>query len=255
MATRQLQGATQDTSIKDTILNFQASYLKAMHAADQAAGRRLVDVLDMHWYPEAQDSNGVRITDGTTAASAMARVQAPRSLWDPTYVEKSWITQDSLPFQPAMTPAKFKGDAIQLLPREQAIVNEYDPGAKISISEYNYGGGSDISGAIAEADVLGIFGQQGVFSANEWPLQSSEPYIAAGMNMFRNYDGANSTFGDTSISAIHRRCRRQLDLCQHRFGPSGRHHARGHQQERQLDRFGDQSKGAAAAWRSRVSIG
>ena len=196
-----LQGATQDTSIKDTILNFQASYLKAMHAADQAAGRRLVDVLDMHWYPEAQDSNGVRITDGTTAASATARVQAPRSLWDPTYVEKSWITQDSLPFQPAMTPAQFKGDAIQLLPREQAIVNEYDLGAKISISEYNYGGGSDISGAIAEADVLGIFGQQGVFSANEWPLQSSEPYIAAGMNMFRNYDGANSTFGDTSISA------------------------------------------------------
>ncbi len=197
-----LQGATQDPSINDTILNFQASYLKAMHAADQTAGHKLVDVLDMHWYPEALGTNGVRITENdNTAATVAARLQAPRSLWDPTYVENSWITQDSLPYQPAGTPAKFKGDAIQLLPREQAIVNEYDPGTKISISEYDYGGATDISGGIAEADVLGIFGQQNVFSANEWPLQSSEPFIAGGMNMFRNYDGANSTFGDTSISA------------------------------------------------------
>ena len=197
-----LQGATQDPSINDTILNFQASYLKAMHAADQTAGHKLVDVLDMHWYPEALGTNGVRITENdNTAATVAARLQAPRSLWDPTYVENSWITQDSLPYQPANTPAKFKGDAIQLLPREQAIINEYDPGTKISISEYDYGGATDISGGIAEADVLGIFGQQNVFSANEWPLQSSEPFIAGGMNMFRNYDGANSTFGDTSISA------------------------------------------------------
>jgi hypothetical protein len=205
-----LQGAAQDSSITDTILNFQASFLKAMHNADSAAGRRLVDVLDMHWYPEAKGSNGVRITDNdNTAATVAARVQAPRSLWDPSYTyntdptkgENSWITHDSLPFQPAQTPAQFKTTAIQLLPREMALVNEYDPGMKLSISEYNYGGANHISGGIAEADALGIFGQQGLFSANEWPLQSSEPFIAGGMNMFRNYDGANSTFGDTSIAA------------------------------------------------------
>jgi hypothetical protein len=151
----------------------------------------------------------VRIIDGTGAAAALAREQAPRSLWDPTYTyntdptkgENSWITHDSLPGNPPGTPAQFKNTAIQLIPREMSIINEYDPGIKMSISEYNYGGGTDISGAIAEADVLGIFGKQGIFSANEWPMQGSEPYIAGGMNMFRNYDGANSTFGDTSISA------------------------------------------------------
>src|SRR5204863_9861547 len=82
-----------------------------------------------------------------------------------------------------------------------ALASEYDPGVKLSISEYNYGGAGHISGGIAEADVLGVFGQQDLFAANEWPLQGSEPFIAGGMNMFRNYDGANSTFGDTSISA------------------------------------------------------
>ena len=197
-----LQNGPNDSSINDTILNFQASYLKAMHAADQAAGKRLVDVLDMHWYPEALGTNGVRISGtDTSAATDAARIQAPRSLWDPTYVENSWITQDSLPYQPAGTPAQFKNDAIQLLPREEAIINEYDPGMKLSLSEYNYGGGTDISGAIAEADVLGILGQQGVYSANEWPNSGGEPFIGAGLNMYRNYDGSGSTFGDTSISA------------------------------------------------------
>jgi hypothetical protein len=72
------------------------------------------------------------------------------------------------------------------LPAEQALLNEYDPGTKISISEYNYGGPNDIFGAIAEADALGIFGQQGVFSANEWPLQASELFTAGEINMYRN---------------------------------------------------------------------
>ena len=71
---------------------------------------------------------------------------------------------------------------------------------KISIGEYNYGGDDDISGGIAEADVLGVFGSQGVFSAALWPLNGNEPYIAGGMAMFRNYDGKGSTFGDISVS-------------------------------------------------------
>src|SRR5262249_28567647 len=132
----------------DSILNFQASYLKSMHAADQAAGHRLVDVLDMHWYPEAtgmDGSNSVRITgDDTSAGVNAARVQAARSLWDSTYVESSWITQYSTPYQPSGTPAQLNTTAIQLLPREQAIVNEYDPGMKISVSEYEYGAGNNI---------------------------------------------------------------------------------------------------------------
>ncbi len=165
-----LQGQSNDPSISDTILNFQASYLKSMNAAGQAAGKRILDVLDMHWYPEAQGTNGVRITSGTdnTAATVAARLQAARSLWDSSYVENSWITSSSLPFQPSGTPAALKNNAIQLLNREQAIINEYYPGTKIGISEYEYGGGSNISGGVAEADVLGVFGQKGVFAANWW---------------------------------------------------------------------------------------
>jgi autotransporter-associated beta strand protein len=174
--------------------DFITYYLQQMAAAQQAYGKRLLDVLDVHWYPEVY-VNGVRITDTTSdqrnsAAMVAARLQAPRSLWDPTYNENSWITQ---PW--------FTNGPVKLLPTLQGKIDANYAGTKISISEYNYGGGDHISGAIAEADVLGIFGRQGVFSANEWPLSGNEPYIAAGFQMFRNYDGKNGTFGDTSVSA------------------------------------------------------
>jgi hypothetical protein len=150
-------------------------YLQQMQQASAAAGQRLLDVLDVHFYT-------------STPNDAADIVQAPRSLWDPTYMENSWIAQ-SVP------------GAIELLPRLQADVNQYDPGTKLSISEYNYGGGDQIAGAIAQADALGIFGEQGLYAAMEWQLATNESYIAAGFNMFRDFDGKDSTFGDTSVMA------------------------------------------------------
>jgi len=200
-----LQGATDapDSSITNTILNFQASYLKQMHAADVAAGKRLVDVLDLHWYPEAQGTNGVRIINNdTSAATVAARVQAPRSLFDPSYIESSWITRDSLPYQPASTPPPLNTNAIQLIPREQSLVNQYDPGMKLAISEYQFGAGDSISGGVAQADALGIFGQQGLFAANWWPDGTAASYVKAAFKMFLNYDGNGSKFGGNSIQAI-----------------------------------------------------
>jgi autotransporter-associated beta strand protein len=192
-----LQGAPDSSADGD----FLTYYLNAMAKASSSAGIRLVDALDLHWYPEATGA-GIRITTadagysgGTLAALQSARIQAPRSLWDATYVENSWIT------------SSLGGQAIQLLPREQAKIaataatygSKYTAN-QISISEYNYGGGDDISGGIAEADVLGIFGQRGVLSANEWPLSSTESFIGGGFLMYRNYDGKGSTFGDISLA-------------------------------------------------------
>jgi hypothetical protein len=69
-------------------------YLQQMRAAQASAGRRLIDVLDLHWYPEATGTSGARITGTSTASDVVqARVQAPRSLWDPSYTENSWIAQ------------------------------------------------------------------------------------------------------------------------------------------------------------------
>ena len=66
---------------------------------------------------------------------------------------------------------------------------------------YNHGGEDHISGAIAEADCLGIFGRDDVFAANVWPLQSVQTFLFGAFSIFRNYDGAGAAFGDTSVEA------------------------------------------------------
>jgi hypothetical protein len=169
--------------------DFIEFYLDAMKASEQTAGQRLLDVLDVHWYPEAQ-GDGKRINDdGITAGEVEARLQAPRSLWDTTYTETSWITQCC-----GLGP-------IYLIPRLQAKIDQHYPGTKLSISEYNYGAGGDISGGIAQADVLGVYGREGLFAASVWLMSSTNTFLYAGFAMYRNYDGNGATFGDTSIAA------------------------------------------------------
>jgi len=175
--------------------DFLSYYLAQVHTASTAAGVRLVDTLDVHWYPEAQGNNAsgtpTRITSQDTSPGvAAARMHAARSLWDPNYVENSYITQDEL-----------GGTGIDLIPRLQAEIAANYAGTKLSISEYNYGGGADISGGVAEADVLGVFGKYGIYSAAEWPLADNESFILGAMKMYRNFDGKDGSFGDTSISA------------------------------------------------------
>jgi hypothetical protein len=170
--------------------DFTAWFLDQLRRADAAAGKRLVDVLDLHWYPEAQ-GDGQRITGtSTTAGSVEARVQAPRSLWDPTYRETSWV-------------ASAEGGPIELLPRMKARIAANDPGVRLAITEYSYGGGAHISGALAEADVLGIFGREGVYLANFWDLSGgSAAFVHAGLRAFTSYDEAGAHFGDTSVRAL-----------------------------------------------------
>lgn len=171
--------------------DFVEHFLDAMRQAELAAGRRLVDVLDLHWYPEAQSSTGVRVTaDDASDAVAAARVQAPRSLWDPSYTETSWITQWST------------NGPIRLLPRMQGKIAAKYPGTRLALTEYYYGGGGHISGGIAQADALGVFGREGLFAAALWPLGATDQrFIYGAFAMFRNFDGAGGAFGDTSLAA------------------------------------------------------
>jgi hypothetical protein len=167
--------------------DFLDTYLDAMKSAEAQEGKRLLDVLDVHWYPEAQ-GGGVRVTEGDKPETNAARIQAPRSLWDPTYVEKSWIS-DSIGHKP-----------IVLLPTILSQIQTHYPGTKFSLSEYNYGGNKTISGAIAQADVLGIFGRYGLFAACNWGIDKADVGQIEGFKSFINFDNKGGHFLDQELS-------------------------------------------------------
>ena len=172
--------------------NYLDFFLQTAKQAEAAAGHRVVDVLDLHWYPEAT-GGGTRVANSNSATPSQgeidARVQAPRSLWDPTYKETSWISD-------------YLSGPINLIPSVKKQIATNYPGTKLSFSEYFYGGGSHISGGIAQADVLGIFGRESVFAATLWPIGiDGTSFIYGGFDMFLNYDGAGHRVGNLSLSA------------------------------------------------------
>jgi mannan endo-1,4-beta-mannosidase len=176
--------------VKGSYSWFVDYFLDKMRTASTTAGRRLLDVYDIHWYSEAI-GNGERIVGASNPANranAEARIQAPRTLWDTHYIENSWIGQ-------------YYSNYLPLIPRLQTSINTYYPGTKISFSEYNYGGESHISGGLAMADILGIYGKYGVFCATYWQMDNTTNFTSAAYRLFRNYNGASGTFGSIAVRA------------------------------------------------------
>lgn len=170
--------------------NFTNAYLHYLKHASDSVGRRLLDVYDVHYYSSALGLNNNKVLEDVDTGNndrgvSIARMEAPRSLWDSTYVENSWIGQYYSP--------------VAYIAALQDGINKYYPGTKISFTEYGFGGENHISGGIALADMLGISGRYGIYWTSVWG--GVKQYWGSGFKIFRNYDGKNSTFGNTHVYA------------------------------------------------------
>lgn len=163
-------------------------YLDEMHKAENNIGTRILDVLDIHYYTEAKGVCGERSCNHyDNDGCVKARLDSVKSLYDGTYREDSWITDTGAEFFP-------------LLPNIKQSIDKYYPDTKIAFTEYNFGGGDHISGAVAEADTLGIFAEYGVYFSSIWSFDNNQYQLSA-INMFTNYDGGGNGFGDTLIKS------------------------------------------------------
>ena len=153
-------------------------YLRKLREHDQATGIKLLDVLDVHFYPQAQGVYG----PNSDPATAALRIRSTRSLWDPTYKDESWIN-----------------DTVRLIPRLKEWVARDYPGLGVSLGEYNFGGEQHISGALALAEALGRFGTQGLDYAFYWsaPPKNSPAFWA--FRAYRNFDGKGGHFLERSM--------------------------------------------------------
>lgn len=156
-------------------------YLQQMADYEQQHGVRILDYVDLHIYPQVEGVYSDNL--GSTAVQA-ARLRSTRQLWDQSYVHEGWINQ-----------------SVYLIPRMKQWVAASYPGTKTAITEYNWGALGYLNGALAQADILGIFGREGLDLATLWgPPERDQPGAFA-FRMYRNYDGAGSRFGDVSVQA------------------------------------------------------
>lgn len=156
-------------------------YLQQMQAYEQLHGVRILDYLDLHFYPQGEDV----FSDAPGSAQVQAqRLRSTRLLWDPSYTDDSWIPEP-----------------VYLIPRMRAWVEKNYPGTRLAITEYSWGAQGSLNGALAQAEILGIFGREGLDLATLWAPPTLHQPGAFAFRMYRNYDGAGSAFGDTSVYA------------------------------------------------------
>jgi hypothetical protein len=149
---------------------------------------RFLDYLDLHTYFAANDA---MLKPAGTSDRQKAVLDSTRVFWDATYTDPNFPDPDNF----------LKPLAPQMIPRMRNWVAANYPGTKIAITEYNWGAAEHISGAVAQADILGIFGREGLDLGALWePPKLNSPLMFA-FKIYRNYDGAGAEFGDTSLRA------------------------------------------------------
>jgi uncharacterized protein (TIGR03437 family) len=162
-------------------------YLQQMSQFEKTNGYRLLDYLDVHAYIAP---SGLSSSQGDSAMETL-RMTSTRALWDPNYLVPGGGFEDA-------TGAEV---APHLVPQMQQWVDQNYPGTSLAITEYSWGAIDSITGAIAQADILGIFGAYGLGMGTLWGAPAPTDPGAFAFKIFLNYDGNGSQFGGTGVSA------------------------------------------------------
>ncbi len=168
--------------------------LKQFRNAEARSGQRLIDVIDIHWYPElyAKNSQGEQhriVADVPFDAKfAKAQWEALREWYDPKFKLapsfESWTHGEN---------AKYLWDPHHpVIPALKAILARYYPGTKLAINEYDTGSRSHYHGALLRAAALGIFMQEDVYMASHWFEAEPNQFIYFAHKLYGNYDDRGS---------------------------------------------------------------
>ncbi len=155
-------------------------YLDRICEYEEDTGLRPVDVLDIHYYPQG----GQALSGEGNASLQSLRLRSVKDLYDPAYVSESWISQP-----------------VRLIPRMRDLIAQHCPGLGLAVTEYNWGE-DGISSALAQAEVLAIFGREGVFAAMRWVVPDVGSRMEDAFRLFLDYDGAGGRVTGTSRQVV-----------------------------------------------------
>jgi Glycoside hydrolase family 44 len=177
-------------------------YLQQVHAHPMSNGKPLVDYLDLHYYPQDPNGSATQIysqNDNNDPATSARRLRSLKELYDPNWTSESWIgTVDG----PDGDDPDWHYTKPNLIPRVKAWINEFAPGTKLAITEYAWDDhGATDSGAVAQAELLGIFAREGVDLATRWTAPATNSLGERAFRLFLNYDGAGAKVTGDSVGA------------------------------------------------------
>jgi hypothetical protein len=178
-------------------LPFVQWYLRQVCNYQQQNGLRLVDYLDLHYYPQGADIidfNSQNLAVSENATNSAKRLRSVKELYDPGYESESWMADlgDAPPYH---------YEKPQLIRRVRAWIDAECPGTRLAITEYNWGPDLGASSALAQAEVLAVFGREGVDLATRWSVPSAGSRVERAFRLFLDYDGNGSQVVGDSVRA------------------------------------------------------
>jgi hypothetical protein len=192
-------------------------YIQQMSAASDTYDVRLLDYVDIHAYYAANyNGSSVAFTTAGDTGEQQARMNSTRAFWDPTYTDPNNNQLYQPVYPPTYPTGTTQNSAVCKTPASPDLIpmlqnwaatdwtsTKFPQRLKTSIDEYNFGGTESINGAVTQADVLGIFGKYGLDMGVFWPTSGYSGQIPGNMafEIYRNYDGSKSTFGDQELTS------------------------------------------------------
>ena len=182
-------GTDYFTHNRSYLMPWLLTQLDAYHAA---TGVQLLDVIDLHYYPNLPD-------DDLTPAHRAEYFGEVRSWYDPHYSDPSWIGQCG---------ARCQGPALTVIPRVHAWVARYAPhlNLELAFSEYAFGfNDSSATGALATCESLAVLGAYNVTWGMRWVSPAPGSLTEEVWRLWFDYDRQGSTlhgeFAATDSSA------------------------------------------------------
>jgi hypothetical protein len=132
-----------------------------------STGVQVLDVLDVHYYPQAPGVQG----GSEDSKSAANRLAAVLTLYNETFLDGSWVD----PTPVALLP-RLKGWVAAAEEAANAAAAEAGGGTaagvtldmKYAISEYSFGNDGLVTTTLAHAEALAVMAREGVYQASVW---------------------------------------------------------------------------------------
>ncbi len=174
-------------------------FLSEMAKRSKKAGKRLIDYVDDHGFPEVWGKNGkgekINVLGDFPYDPVLTPKQfdALRIFYDPTFE-----SPDSWCALPELKPYLWDPWA-GLIPKLKKIIEKTYPGTKLAMTEYYPSSSHYYHGGLLETVNLGIFMREGMDLACDWGNAWDGNYVFLGQKLYSNYDDKGSKVGGNYV--------------------------------------------------------